>query len=701
MRQRLRLDLIVGTLTADVASATQWSTTDIDAAIFTDLPTVTAPYVIPITLNALREDSVEPEIAHITAHTAGASTATIQRGMEGTTPGSFTAGMSVLVGATKADFIDDRVIDLGKALGAVGDDSTDNGTLITTGLTLASVGAAWQLLPATNFDRPLNVALGPGIFRFNSELVVPLGTGFNTAPGILGQGRHKTKLVDMRSGATKSWTFTATNGSADITVTSGTLSADDKGMVIRGTGIPARTFIVSVNTGTGAVKLSTAFTGTTGSGKSGTVITIRSMSYRGRSQGDRMLGARLEGFTLMASSATGHDNRYGILAQHASHLDLEDVFLHDFAAGIFGHDWWDSDLTYPEIQYCGSRDGGAGAGTGLGGIHLTASDQDGTDCNSIRLHHPTYENCYEHDLAIVGHGRRPNKIDEDDGAKHETSVARGHRVYVEFADVPTLAPDTEFSIGAVDSGFTGDVDAVHLVNTLGPTTDGINIEQKTGLSTATVRHGVHWAGGVRGHRPRGIRMSNGGGNPAITGKPFHCTGTNTAIPDPGGWTYDGSSTEPMTDTLPSDWVSGRIPWTPTFSGAGAPDLDDGEPVGDFSVSGTNEVAYNAWIPWGAAGDAGSGTFTIDPPIPPDLSLCDLGATSRKAGTATLVRAGGIGAGSHVIGTVHITPAGKFIIVPEVAAQTTSAYVGADNPWAWGEPDDAIHLDGQYPAGAGA
>lgn len=98
---------------------------------------------------------------------------------------------------------------------------------------------------------------------------------------------------------------------------------------------------------------------------------------------------------------------------------------------------------------------------------------------------------------------------------------------------------------------------MRVTNSLGFSCDGVMIEQKTGLAAATVANGVHFDGSTTGANygcsARNLRMSNGGGNPVITGQPVKFTGSNYQIDvEPWGyWTYDGSGSEPAPTTLPT------------------------------------------------------------------------------------------------------------------------------------------------------
>lgn len=123
--------------------------------------------------------------------------------------------------------------------------------------------------------------------------------------------------------------------------------------------------------------------------------------------------------------------------------------------------------------------------------------------------------------------------------------------------------------------------------------------------------------------------------------------------------------------------------------------------GDYSVDSAGEVSFNIYIEMGAGVDPGTGLFQVDPPVPANLANLDIGsggATSRKIGGCTLVRNDGFGSvlpGTHLVGSVHISAAGKIVFVPEAAGQIDTAYVSATAPWSWAE-GDAIHAEGTYP-----
>lgn len=636
-----------------------------------------------------------PEIVWITAHTAAASTATIVRGQEGTTARAHTSGVTVIQGPTKFDFNDEPWLDA-RLYGLIPASGTDNTSVLQSCLAIAGVGGTWGY-PNLNYDKPLPVRLPAGTIDFSGQLPVLKGSG------LIGAGPGSTYLNDTRtSSLSKTFTVNTTSGSRTVTVTAGTQdNTNDLGMFVTGSGIPQRAYILTSSSGT--ITLSEAATATA-TGVTLTVYTHVSLRLDGAdastNQVDNWL---LEGFQLQSGN-TGHDSKTGILLRNAGNGRLNHVYVYDYGCGIKGVNWWDSSARDCRLDWCGSRNGGSGAGRGWGALHLTASDGDTTDCDALLFDHLTTENCHEHDVVIYGAGRRVNKIGFTNRSKFETAKGRGHRVVIDTADHITFDPTCDFSIGDFDSGYSTVQDVINVTDTLGFVADGVMIEQKTGLAAATVRHGIHFTGGCVVSRPRGVRFSNGGSNPVISGQPIEWAGSNTALAEWGGWTFDGSGTEPVPDTEPSDYKVGWTAWTPSLSGSSSNPVlgSEGVAKGRYQVDHNGKVTGNGYFRFSDTVDpdtrsGGSGLYTISCPITPSELLIDAGATSVKVGTATLVEAGGITAGTHVVGTVHVTNTGVFIIVPESAAQVDSAYVTHLTPWTWGSEGDAIHFDFSYEA----
>lgn len=489
-----------------------------------------------------------PEIVWVTAHTGGAATATIVRGQEGTTARAHSAGVTCIQGPTKFDFYDEPWLDA-RLYGLIPAAGTDNTSVLQSCLAIAGVGGTWGF-PNLNYDKPLPVRLPAGQIDFSGQLSVLKSSG------LVGPGPGSTFLNDTRtSSLSKTLTVSTTNGSRTVTVTGGSQdNTNDLGMFITGSGIPQAAYILTSSAGT--ITISTPATATA-SGVSLTVFTHVSLRLDGADSGANQVDDwLLEGFQLQTSN-TGHDSKTGILLRNAGNGRINHVYVFDYGCGIKGVNWWDSSSRDCRLDWCGSRDGGAGAGKGWGALHLTASAGDTTDSDAMVFDHCTWENCHEHDVRILGHGRRVNKVAFTNRSKFETAKGRGHRFLCDTADDITIDSTCDFSVGEFDTSYATAQDVIRLTNTLGFVCDGIMIEQKTGLAAATVANGVHFDGSTTGSNygcsARNLRMSNGGSNPTITGKPIAFSGSNYMIDvEPwGSWTYDGSGSEPVPATVPT------------------------------------------------------------------------------------------------------------------------------------------------------
>ena len=94
---RIRTDFVRGTLTNALSSGD----TTMTASLLASIPEIVAPDIAVIILDPLAS---APEIVHITAHTAAATTATILRGRESSTARAHIAGTAWAHGATGDDF---------------------------------------------------------------------------------------------------------------------------------------------------------------------------------------------------------------------------------------------------------------------------------------------------------------------------------------------------------------------------------------------------------------------------------------------------------------------------------------------------------------------------------------------------------------------------------------------------------------------
>ncbi len=547
-RIRIRQNSVTGTLSTTLASGD----TTLSTSWMASFPAVAAGQIAAVVLDSTGSAGT-PEIVWITAHTAAASSATIVRAQEGTTARAHTAGVTCIQGPTKFDFYDEPWLDA-RLYGLIPATGTDMTSVLQSCLAIAGVGGTWGY-PNLNYDKAVPVRLPSGTIDFSATLSVLKGSG------LIGNGFGATILNDTRtSSLSKTFTVNTTSGSRSVTVTAGTQDhTNDLGMFVSGSGIAQRSYVLTSSAGT--ITLSKAATATA-TGVTLTVYTHVSVRLDGSDSGANQVDFwTLDGFQVKAPNATGRESKTGILLRNAGNGRFGQVGVWDMGCGIKGVNLWDSAFRDIRLDYCGSRDGGTGTGSGWGALHLTASDGDTTDCDATVFEHATFENCYEHDIVIVGHGRRVNKIAFTDRTKLETSRVRGHRVVIDTADDITFDSTCDMSIGAFDTSgpYATASDAFNLTNTLGFVNDGMMIEQKTGLAASTVRHGTHYAGTNVGCSSRSVRMSNGGGNPVITGQPLAFTGTNTLIDDRpwGYWTYDGSGVEPKPTTYPTSRPSGR------------------------------------------------------------------------------------------------------------------------------------------------
>lgn len=542
-RVRIRQNSVTGTLTTGLSS----SDTTLTTSWMSSFPAVASGQVAAVVLDSTASAGA-PEIVWITAHTAASSSATIVRGQEGTTARAHSSGVTCIQGPTKFDFYDEPWLDA-RLYGLIPAAGTDNTSVLQSCLAIAGVGGTWGF-PNLNYDKPLPVRLPAGQIDFSGQLSVLKNSG------LIGAGPGSTILNDTRtSSLSKTFTVSTTSGSRTVTVTSGTQdNTNDLGMFVTGSGIPTAAYILTSSSGT--ITLSKAATATA-SGVTLTVYTHVSLRLDGSDAGSNQVDNwLLQGFTLQSDNS-GHDSKTGLLLRNAGDGKLDQVYLFDYGCGVKGVNWWDSSARDIRFDWCGSRNGGSGAGRGWGALHLTASAGDTTDCDALVFDHCTWENCHEHDVRILGHDRRVNKIAFVNRSKWETAQGRGHRFYVDTSDHVTIDSTCDFSIGAFDSGYSTAQDAVRVTNSLGFSCDGVMIEQKTGLAAATVANGVHFDGSTTGANygcsARNLRMSNGGGNPVITGQPVKFTGSNYQIDvEPWGyWTYDGSGSEPAPTTLPT------------------------------------------------------------------------------------------------------------------------------------------------------
>ena len=99
---RIRENFVRGTVDDDPLTS---GATTLNSAGLADLPVVTSPDIAIIVLDP-NEDNGEPEVVHVTAHSASATTATILRAQESTSARSHPMGSSWLHAPTVVDFLD-------------------------------------------------------------------------------------------------------------------------------------------------------------------------------------------------------------------------------------------------------------------------------------------------------------------------------------------------------------------------------------------------------------------------------------------------------------------------------------------------------------------------------------------------------------------------------------------------------------------
>lgn len=99
---RIRDDAVAGVLSVGLTNAA----TSMDSAALADLRVIAAPDIAAITIYVRDTDGrvVTYEIVHVTAHTAGATSATIVRGQEGTNASAWSSGIRWSHGPTEFDW---------------------------------------------------------------------------------------------------------------------------------------------------------------------------------------------------------------------------------------------------------------------------------------------------------------------------------------------------------------------------------------------------------------------------------------------------------------------------------------------------------------------------------------------------------------------------------------------------------------------
>jgi hypothetical protein len=151
---RLHSDFQKGTLSAALVDG---AATTLTSAALAGLPAVTAPVTLALTLDPLTVGG-SSEIVWVTAHTGGATTATIARAKEGTTARAHAVGIEWRHAPTALDYVFDDSYENVRAHGAVGDGGDD----------LAAIQAAIDALPATGGV----VWFPPGEYGISDSIII-------------------------------------------------------------------------------------------------------------------------------------------------------------------------------------------------------------------------------------------------------------------------------------------------------------------------------------------------------------------------------------------------------------------------------------------------------------------------------------------------------------------------------------------------
>lgn len=556
MYQRVRANNIDGTLGGTgLPAAASFDTSTITASILTLVPALKANEILPLIINADRAETGEPEIVWLLgARSAGGSTGSVLRGMEGTTPVAWAAGTTVFAGPTKTDFIDHDYIDA-RLLGVIADGTADNSTALATALGLASVGASWALLPSPNFDNPLKVRLSPGTTRYATGLIIARSAA-GDGPGLIGSGAGNCILEDTRTATSTSWTITTVNASETITVTSGTPASTDVGHPISGAGIPANTYIIAV---AGSIVTLSAKATASASGVAASVKRIFSLKVLGDDQNNRVDGLLLEGITMLRGGTSGgHDHHIGILERFVGKSIHRDLVLWDYGVPVLQQNVYDTTFeALCRAQYGGTTDGEWAS------YNLMACGLDTTDTDKVDFLHATAENFYGGGWLFMGaEGKATNKCGLSGACKAESGNAAGPAVRIVTAHAITIDDQFDLSIGDLYAG-ADPVDGIVVRGSEGVDIGNVNYEQRAGIAAVSLRDCVRLEGGNTHVRVGAGRLNNGGGNPAIDGYAIRYTedyGENLKINDDAwpDWSYDGAAAEPGVYGHPNSRVRGSL-----------------------------------------------------------------------------------------------------------------------------------------------
>lgn len=172
---RLFVDLISGTVTDDPLLV---GATTLNSAILASVPAVTGSDILALTLDPESEHGT-PEIVHITAHTASATSATILRGQEGTSAREHPVDTKVIAALT-ADAIEELEAAI-VAAQAAADEADDTADTAQAAANAAQADAdAHASRHATDGDDDLAGAIAGYVSVGSASNVGTIGTSEST-----------------------------------------------------------------------------------------------------------------------------------------------------------------------------------------------------------------------------------------------------------------------------------------------------------------------------------------------------------------------------------------------------------------------------------------------------------------------------------------------------------------------------------------
>lgn len=165
---RLWTNSIRGVLSSGVTS----SDTTLSASIFEELPEVSSPDTLLLTLDPNRDEGLgKPELVEVTAHSAGSTSVTVTRAVEqgdnGNTAQAWPSGTTVVHAGMASDMHAEPFENV-TAHGATGDGSTDDTTAIQSAIDRANGMPVW---------------FPPGTYRTTAALSMPSDTTLIGAGG--------------------------------------------------------------------------------------------------------------------------------------------------------------------------------------------------------------------------------------------------------------------------------------------------------------------------------------------------------------------------------------------------------------------------------------------------------------------------------------------------------------------------------------